>query len=394
MASQRELRGFDAARLRAALFSMTLPTLRCVLESSELPASGAKPDVAQRIHLLIVSGRLPVHLAFSSGPKVELQRACDTLGVNDYGTTADLIERIDGAVRYSPLGDASLVAAAVACHVDQTLDERARLFVIELHARLADRSRGSTTLKLGELIGRLGWRRAEFRARSAAGRQVGDMLWMNGVATDPDLRALTTSPGVDGEITLRLRTDWDHGAAPTVPSHVASSSALEYDLVESVAQLGMGVSRADQVVHESELAQVRQQAASSVRGAGLGERQRLDEFILRLYSADVNVEEAAHRVAARFTLEQRSKLFEHLFEVAIADGVVVEEEAQLLRRLETILRPAPALLDSLLDGVRQPLAGTYAEGTSNPPRRAQRVAAPATAEISANVDTIMNLLFP
>lgn len=423
MASKRDLRGFDAIRLRAALEALTLPVLRAALDAVGAWPRGPKPMVVRRTHALVEAGDLAVMTVFRTPSKRELRRACRAIELDDRGTIAALVARIDRAVRYAPLGDASAVDSMVVTRIDPSLAPRERLFVLELHARLANRSRGVSRFTLGELIGRLGRRRAVHRARASAAREVGEVLCENGFVTDPDLRFIERSPGIDATVAVSIRDDWlrrdaialagpaqgkraGNGQLPAGREADIATSTLNHpadDVASSIAELGMAVSRSDNLIHESEVKKIHERLAQT--RAHAGERQQLGELIERLRHADIDVELAASRIAERLDQRQRSAVLVHLFDVAMADGVVVPEEEAMLRMLNDALRPDPELFEELM---AEYLAGavTLSRLAREPQREGDRAVAsrvsvaashvkpmPPNEEPVAQIDEIIELLF-
>lgn len=349
VASNRQLRGFDLGRVRRAVSALTLPTLCDSLETLDGAHGGAKAEVIRRILRHVQVGDVSVSSLLAGASKDELRRACRCLEIDDRGTVADLIGRIDRTTRYSTLGDAASVPEVIRSRVDVRLSERERLLVLELHARLGGRARGATRFTLGELIGRLGRHRAEHRARGSAAREVGAIMWESGLGTEPDLRLVESSPGIDTVISVRLREGWPGSELDPGTEFVgAPSTGLGADLAASVAELGMAVSKSDKVVHESEIEAIRARAARDAQGLATADRARLLELVERLREKEIDATEAARRIGARLDIEQRSSVMQYLFDVAIADGIVVEEEEAVLLWLNDALTPHPGLFKRLM----------------------------------------------
>jgi uncharacterized tellurite resistance protein B-like protein len=327
-----------------------------MLATIEEGAPGPKDAVVHRVVVLVADGRLVLRTALREAPKATLQGMCDVLELDDRGTVDVLVDRLDRAARFAPLGDADEAPSWVRHRLPADLDERESLFALELHGRLARRSRGSTALTLGEIIGRLGRHRAAFRARTEAARDAGLILWSIGVSSSPDLRDIMSSPGVEAQISLSLRPDWasagDVSAAPppsnlreaTAPSGSAQengpASPPGDDLAADIAALGMGVARADDVIHPDEEALVRAYARRRAASPAIS------MLLTNLKTQPLQLDAVAKRVAARLDAEQRRSLLEHLCDVALADGVLVADEVAMLHRLGSLLEsPLPHLDD-------------------------------------------------
>jgi uncharacterized tellurite resistance protein B-like protein len=402
--NNRETRGFDVARMRVALSAFTMPSLRAILEAIDEATGGVKDELVRRVARAIDGGATSPVVAFAAASKDELQRACRSIDADDRGTVNELIYRLDRAVRYSALGDATVVSEDVAARLTPGLGERERLLALELHARLRGRLRGVSRFTLGELIGRLGRRRAEQRARGSAAREVGDFLWTNGIATEPDLRAVDASPGINSDVVVRLREEWgDDGSQHQAPETTPVDSTDEVivretddDVAISIAELGMFVSRSDRIVHESEVAKVRAHAVVDARSPT--QRTKLLALVERLRESRLDAAAAARLIAARLDIDARSRVMEHLFDIAMADGVIVREEQDVLRWLNDVLQPHPGLFDQLMADYmagavtpsslreqRSPYGGREGDSTDSSQARTEPAADP--------IDDIITLLF-
>jgi uncharacterized tellurite resistance protein B-like protein len=403
-----------------------LLVLRDFLANLGMSPRGNKAELVNAVLVSVERGEVSIRDVFGTAPKTELRSVCDTLETESSGTIDDLLARIDRLVRFSPLGDAKAVPAPIAEKLTTDLAEREQLLILELHARLARRARGSTTMTLGELIARFGRHRAEYRARASAARELGDALWRNGLTTNPDLTSVERSPGIEAQVSIAMRADW--GAESQLPPSQATShhvvkavplsanertghamrhtdaQRLDPKRAELVAKLGMSVSKADAIVRSCEVERITSQGAQTLDLSSTAARGQYSEMLERLKTSSIDIVEVATEIAERFTQEERDDVFVHLFDVAMADGVIVTEEQRLLKWLEYAIRPTVGLYDSLMDSYRN-------GATSAPPSRLAANPAPsahhsgsvaggdtqpsrATPDPSPrHIDDILNLLF-
>lgn len=253
------------------------------------------------------------------------------------------------------------------------------------------------------------------RLRTPRFQELVDLLQRNGIEMTLayQLEPVSTtaqSPGINTKVRLRRRESASGELASprseAEPAHQAQTlnpigSEEDGDVVTSVAEFGIFVSRSDRVVHPLELEKILGRADRYGADLAAGAKERL----VRAHEVEplrLDMEAAARKISARLDTDGRRNVFNHLFEIATADGVIVPEEIEALRWLEEMLLTAPGMLDALLsqhrmkqpqhDGV-MPSNGIN-ESPQRPLRSISTIDANArNANIATSVDEIMALLF-
>lgn len=196
----------------------------------------------------------------------------------------------------------------------------------------------------------------------------------------------------------------EHDGASGADGSHQSSHDEAMRLAQSIAELGLLLSRSDGVVNSTEVAVIRERARRD--SAGLPDTIRSQLF--RSIESGVELiafEDAAKTIKATLNLASRNELFRHLLDVAGADGAIVDEEIETLRWLESALVPAPDFLDKMLrQSLNRSSQGSHTQlATSSLESFVTRRPSPAydasvransgAMDRSATVDEIMTLLF-
>jgi DNA-binding transcriptional regulator YiaG/uncharacterized tellurite resistance protein B-like protein len=126
-----------------------------------------------------------------------------------------------------------------------------------------------------------------------------------------------------------------------------STGGLGGAMADAVIKLALVMAQADGVVHSTEIACIREEARKRQGARSAGKRARVDEALAMLRSGDVDADALAEELAEVLSEAERAELVEHLFEVAVADGVFHEAEEVLLRDLAPALGVEPSLLDEV-----------------------------------------------
>lgn len=375
MASRRQLRGFDPALLRNALDQLPLRVLRAALRTEELSVGGPKGDLVDRLHSEVTGGRIAFRRVCEVAKKADLQSTCSSLELDERGLKSDLAARLERAVRLKPLGNIARLPEGFEESLDPDLTDRERLLALELHARLLARSEPVTRIALAELVRRLGRHQAERRLRREAAEHLGAFLRAQGFVTSPDLCSLSSSPGRDAVVELRLRVVADEDVAQPPPGQPPPDD-------ETV--LALGVANADNHQHPKEVEVIRARMEAHP--------EDLHPLLDRLHTDAQTLEAAASRVGKSKTLEERLELFRHLADVAWADGVLVPSEVTLLRSIGSLLR----LHDEDVQAAFEPPSKgdeTSAPATPEVSEDLVREARPAYAAADRHVDEILEILF-
>lgn len=263
------------------------------------------------------------------------------------------------------------------------------------------------------------------RLRTARFQELVNFLWRRGVemqladGSEP-FSCNSASPGIHARVRLRksaaaarLRYAVQLPSKSSSPcaalSHATDAQSAPdatqeaADIAASVVQIGLVVSQSDHFTHPLEVEKIRARAQRDSVSLAPTARVRL----LSIVDADgskIDVEEVTRKITARLDLSDRCDVFEHLFEIATADGIIVPEEAEALRWFERALQPRPGLLEELLrrhDATRAKRAVTKEDAGDNAHLRPARLSSDAPGDnsrrqhldITSSVDEIMNLLF-
>lgn len=377
MASRRQLRGFDAALLRSALEQLPLRVLRCALRSEDLAVGGSKSDVVDRLHSEVIAGRLAFRQVFEVARKAHLKSTCTAFDIDARGLKSDLLARLERAVRLKPLGNIARLPHGFEESLDPRLSAKESLLVLELHARLLARNEPVTRVSLAELVRRLGRHRAERRLRREAAEHLGAFLRGQGFTTSPDLCSLSSSPGRDAVVELRLHVASDEPSEPPPPSRPEPRTE------DGETVLALGVANADNHQHPKEMEVIRRRIG--------GQPEVLHPLLDRLHTDARTLEDAASRIGKSKTIEERLGLFRHLADVAWADGVLVASEATLLRTIGSALQLHRRDVEAALEPPAQETATSPA--VADVSEDLVREATHSYVAADRHVDEILEILF-
>ena len=177
---------------------------------------------------------------------------------------------------------------------------------------------------------------------------------------------------------LRLHVASDEASEPPAPTHPVPRTEDD----ETV--LALGVANADNHQHPTEM--------EVIRAPMEAQPEDLPPLLDRLHTDARTLEAAATRVGKSKTMEERLELFQHLADVAWADGVLVPSEATLLRTIGSVLRLRNHDVEAALEpplqesGVSAPAVADVSEGQV-------REATPAYMAADRHVDEILEILF-
>lgn len=364
----RPSRGIDRKRLRRVLGLTPDRVLRAAARMDGEEAGYATDLLLERACSLLLSGHTSLAVALAGAPEGWPAGACRQLGLQTEGTRHELLLRIGAWVEFEPLGDASRVPLAVHQLLPGGLRPRERLLALELHA-----ATDGSSISVRELVARLGRRAAV--SGNAAVEDLATFLDEVVLSTRPSLRLpagqflqLDDEVVVQPQQAARAAVTRRTGAYPTLrrPS--------DTQLVADVAALGMAVARADDIVDP------REEALVHMHGRLRALSPLASEFLERLRTEVIPVEEIATRVATRLSSERKRHLMQHLTDVALADGVIVSAERRLLERLAELLgQPLPSALTA---NESQEMAAVTSPGSTalgNAPAAATPPASPQAA---------------
>lgn len=252
------------------------------------------------------------------------------------------------------------------CVVEDLLTDYEHELLQWLNERLDSRKRGITSVRLAELVNRKGRFRAQSRLRANAVMDLTEFLFAHGLGTQPDYREIDASPGIRARVTV-FRLPEPSGGNGTNP-RPQSSRADRHQSVDLMARLGMAVATADQQLAAEETDMIRRHAKRRLEALGCGGYGSLLASIDKLRGGGVDVDGAVKRLVQFLSRDEQRKLLEHLFDVAVADGVFVPEEEELLRRLYSRLDVEQEHFDRLM---------RFCKATTKPRAAATRATEPA-----------------
>ncbi len=200
-------------------------------------------------------------------------------------------------------------------------------------ARIEESSEKRVTVVLAELVNRRGKHRANRRLRAAAAADVARYLADHGLAMTPDHRDARYSPGIEAVVTLE---------------HAIAAGSTEDPFTDYFLSLGMAVAKADDVVALGELDELRERAEQRLAGLSDGSLDELRAIMDQIRSQPIDVAAVAMDMVSNLNRDDRHAMVEHLFDVAMADGLFLAQEEQLLRTIHQLLGTDPAHFEALV----------------------------------------------
>jgi uncharacterized tellurite resistance protein B-like protein len=227
------------------------------------------------------------------------------------------------------------------------LDRRARTSIIDSLCR-------TRSVSLGKLLGALPQARLKelcrLRGLDDSGREkdvlVARLLGLEGLSAQkanpepttqpcPEDRSLVQErpPMTNGPTLTRMPLTASNGSKLTLPQIDQHRSSGGPEIADMVTRLGFVLAGADDQISPQEITVIRAEARRRVDGLGINAHATLAASVEQLGSQNVDVDRMARDIKSRLSPDEQRQLLEHLFDIAVADGVFVPKEEQFLRQI-------------------------------------------------------------